>query len=87
MSVLIFLEILLHNIYTYADVAHRRISQNLGHHRGYNEFYFEQGEQNGNNAEKQINKLIKRIKTLGDTKFFGFIHFFDTHFPYYNDKK
>ncbi len=77
--------------YTYASVSHRRCNQALGHHRGFEHFSFSQtvegkynspGEKGPNNVYLELRELKNYLRNFSDIPFFGFVHIFDTHFPY-----
>jgi hypothetical protein len=67
---------------TYGDFAHRRCNQSLGHHRGFDSFYYKQHTNDGDNMSKQINRAINFYQNIKGVSLFMFIHFFDTHSPY-----
>lgn len=83
--------------FTYGSVSHIRANQSLGHHRGFDHFSFERtvddklgspGIRGSNNMILQIREICDYLKNFNNINFFGFIHFFDTHFPYlYNKNK
>ena len=66
-------------IYAYADMAHRRCNQSLGHHRGYFHFHYQQGGSQGNSAGKQIAKICNMFNNIRDVPIFSFLHIFDIH--------
>jgi hypothetical protein len=67
---------------TYGDFAHRRCNQSLGHHRGFDSFYYKQHTNDGDSMSKQINRAINFYRNIKGVSLFMFIHFFDTHSPY-----
>ena len=67
---------------TYGDFAHRRCNQSLGHHRGFDSFYYKQHTTDGDNMSKQISRAINFYRNIKGVSLFMFIHFFDTHSPY-----
>ena len=67
---------------TYGDFAHRRCNQSLGHHRGFDSFYYKQHTNDGDNMSKQISRAINFYRNIKGVPLFMFIHFFDTHSPY-----
>ena len=84
--------------YTFGSVSHFRCNQYLGHHRGFDHFSFKRtlddklgspGIRGRNNMNFQIRELCDYLKNFSNKDFFGFLHLFDTHFPYlynYNRK-
>ena len=86
-------EILKYNgFYTYGSVSHFRCNQSLGHHRGFDHFSFKPtvsdklgspGVPGPNNMILQIRELCDYLNNFDNKNFFGFIHLFDTHFPYF----
>ena len=77
--------------YTYGSVSHRRCNQSLGHHRGFDHFSYGQtlrgkvgtpGVRGDNDMRLQLREACDYIRNFRHLDFFGFIHLFDTHFPY-----
>lgn len=80
-----------HGFYTYGSVSHRRCNHSLGHHRGFEHFSFGQtlagqtlapGKKGDNDLYLQLRELCDYLRNIRGVPFFGFVHFFDTHFPY-----
>lgn len=80
--------------YTYGSVAHRRCNHSLGHHRGFDHFRYAQtvesefrspGRAGANHMALQIEELCEYLQHVRGHQFFGFVHFFDTHFPFLHD--
>jgi len=67
---------------TYGDFAHRRCNQSLGHHRGFDSFYYKQHTNDGDKMSKQINRAINFYRNIKGVSLFMFVHIFDTHSPY-----
>src|SRR3989338_4395253 len=80
--------------YTYGSVSHQRCNHSLGHHRGFDHFRSiptvdardgTLGRAGENNMLLQLNEFCDYFRRLKETNFFGFIHLFDTHFPYFDN--
>ena len=80
--------------FTYGSFAHLRCNHSIGHHRGFDHFSYSRtvkdklnnaGIAGRNNMIKQIRELCSYLRNFNNVNFFGFIHFFDTHFPYLNN--
>ena len=83
-----------HGFFTFGSVSHQRVSPSLGHHRGFEHFRYiptveaEEGtigNQGENDMIRQIRELCDYLRHLKGTDFFGFVHIFDTHFPYFDN--
>ena len=81
-----------HGFYTYGSVSHFRSNQAYGHHRGFEHFDYAStmqekpgttGVAGQNNMHRQLRELCAYVDNLRGVNFFGMIHFFDTHFPYF----
>jgi hypothetical protein len=78
--------------FTYGSVSHRRCNHSLGHHRGFEHFRYAQtvesrykspGVRGLNDMGRQLDEVTAYLKNLKDVPFFGFVHLFDTHFPFF----
>ena len=77
--------------FTYGSMSHLRSNHSIGHHRGFDHFSYKRtikdklnspGIPGGNNMILQIRELCDYLNNFDNKNFFGFIHLFDTHFPY-----
>ena len=76
----------LNNFFTYAEVSHRRCNQSLGHHRGYDNFTYQQTAEEGNSMTKQLRNVCNILRNIKGVSMFIFLHIFDTHTPYLFNK-
>lgn len=78
--------------FTYGSMSHQRSNHSMGHHRGYEHFYYvptilsregTTGARGHSDMRIQLREFCDYLRNLNGTDFFGFVHLFDTHFPYF----
>lgn len=80
--------------FTYGSVSHQRSNHTMGHHRGFDHFRYQPaieskegsvGSKGLTDMTLQIRELCSYLRNLRHVDFFGFVHLFDTHFPYFDN--